>query len=121
MRKAGSCCEEWVCTEDSQLPKHHTVPKKFRRRTNGNQRRRHHHQRSAARLHHKQQQQHKQCDLEETQWSQCTKTCGWGTSTKLAFVKGGDCKLEKLERFCQIRPCDMDLKPKAKVRNRFEK
>merc|ERR1719427_196886 len=53
------------------------------------------------------------CVPEETEWSSCSKTCGWGLSHKYSN-DNADCKKRKLTRFCQIRPCDVDLKPKRK-------
>ncbi|KAJ7316203.1 hypothetical protein JRQ81_002365 [Phrynocephalus forsythii] len=48
-------------------------------------------------------QQHK-CLAQTTEWSPCSKSCGFGISTRVTS-DNPQCKLIKETRLCQIRPC----------------
>ncbi|XP_061686627.1 CCN family member 1-like isoform X2 [Syngnathoides biaculeatus] len=48
--------------------------------------------------------QKKTCPLLTTDWSQCSRSCGTGVSSRLSN-KNARCKLERETRMCTVRPC----------------
>uniref|UniRef100_A0A8C5RRK5 CCN family member 1 n=1 Tax=Laticauda laticaudata TaxID=8630 RepID=A0A8C5RRK5_LATLA len=44
------------------------------------------------------------CLVQTTSWSQCSKTCGTGVSTRVTNDNPG-CRLVKETRICEVRPC----------------
>ncbi|XP_067354299.1 CCN family member 1-like isoform X5 [Channa argus] len=44
------------------------------------------------------------CPVQTTEWSQCSRTCGVGISSRITN-KNPQCKLERETRICTIRPC----------------
>lgn len=44
------------------------------------------------------------CIVQTTPWSQCSKTCGTGISTRVTN-DNSECKLVKESRLCEVRPC----------------
>lgn len=44
------------------------------------------------------------CLVQTTDWSQCSRSCGMGVSTRITN-KNSQCRLEKEMRLCTIRPC----------------
>jgi len=132
MRRKNPCCLEWVCG----VPYNSSMPVVPDSRFHSTHKVRRHRERSAAnRAHHKslatvvrhnngeEPMQHggqKRCVKEETQWTACSKTCGWGLSYKYSN-DNSDCKSRKVTRFCQIRPCDVDLTPKRKRGKRCQR
>ncbi|XP_028679105.1 CCN family member 1-like [Erpetoichthys calabaricus] len=46
----------------------------------------------------------KKCILQTTDWSQCSRSCGMGVSTRITN-DNTQCKLVKETRLCNIRPC----------------
>ncbi|MBN3297129.1 CYR61 protein, partial [Amia calva] len=113
VKVAGQCCEEWVCDEDSarrldkipvevptdsendltninelialvkgglkSLPVFRVPPE--------------------GRMFESQK-----CIVQTTAWSQCSKTCGTGISTRVTN-NNNECKLVKESRICEVRPC----------------
>uniref|UniRef100_H2Z9N4 CTCK domain-containing protein n=1 Tax=Ciona savignyi TaxID=51511 RepID=H2Z9N4_CIOSA len=48
------------------------------------------------------------CNVQTTEWSACSKTCGWGVSERVTNDNKA-CKLRKQSRLCQIRPCSANF------------
>ncbi|XP_077426907.1 CCN family member 1-like isoform X2 [Vanacampus margaritifer] len=46
----------------------------------------------------------KKCPILTTDWSQCSRSCGTGVSSRLSN-KNPQCKLERETRLCTVRPC----------------
>ncbi|XP_053273951.1 CCN family member 1 isoform X2 [Pleuronectes platessa] len=44
------------------------------------------------------------CQVQTTDWSQCSRRCGMGVSSRITN-KNPECKLERETRICTIRPC----------------
>lgn len=60
--------------------------------------------------------QFEKCIVQTTPWSQCSKTCGTGISTRITN-DNGDCKLVKETRICEVRPCSQSPYTSLKVCN----
>ena len=48
-----------------------------------------------------------QCAVQTTQWSPCSRTCGWGFSERVTNNNPA-CKLEKEIMLCQMRECEQN-------------
>ncbi|XP_026216152.1 CCN family member 1-like [Anabas testudineus] len=46
----------------------------------------------------------KKCPVQTTDWSQCSRSCGMGVSSRITN-KNPKCKLERETRICTVRPC----------------
>lgn len=57
----------------------------------------------------------KECTIQTTKWSPCSRTCGWGFSDRLSN-HNNDCKMEKQIMLCKLRNCDDDKSLKRGVR-----
>uniref|UniRef100_A0A3B4ZIB0 Protein CYR61-like n=1 Tax=Stegastes partitus TaxID=144197 RepID=A0A3B4ZIB0_9TELE len=53
----------------------------------------------------------KKCPVQTTDWSQCSRSCGMGVSSRITN-KNPQCKLERETRICTVRPCHTQ-KPKT--------
>lgn len=54
------------------------------------------------------------CIVQTTSWSQCSKTCGTGVSTRVTNDNPG-CRLVKETRICEVRPCGQPSYDSLKV------
>ncbi|CAK8683313.1 unnamed protein product [Clavelina lepadiformis] len=108
--KPGKCCEEWACTS-----------KRLNNTTTDESMRPIHSQRRvvSAPLRHRPRviaaasrpqpiaitvREKDRCNVQTTEWSPCSKTCGWGISERVT-TDNKACKLRKQTRLCQLRPC----------------
>ncbi|XP_063048458.1 CCN family member 1 isoform X2 [Engraulis encrasicolus] len=57
----------------------------------------------------------KQCVVQTTSWSQCSRSCGMGVSSRVTN-NNAQCKLVKETRLCNIRPCSSMAVPIKKGR-----
>ncbi|XP_021415677.2 CCN family member 4 [Oncorhynchus mykiss] len=85
----GRCCEQWICDE----------PKKGRKTAP-----RHAVEALPVEL----KGQSRNCVIQTTSWSICSKTCGRGLSLRVSNANDR-CEMVKESRLCNIRPCEVDI------------
>ncbi|XP_054855246.1 CCN family member 2-like [Eublepharis macularius] len=94
------CCEEWVCEGGKQkdhsgksmaVYRDHPSPKPNFQLNNLQE----------------------NCLLQTTEWSPCSKTCGMGISTRVTN-DNPQCRLEKENRLCMVRFCNVPLEKSVK-------
>ncbi|XP_030742592.1 CCN family member 2-like [Echinops telfairi] len=98
----GKCCEEWVCDEPKELSTVGTTLKNYR---------------PADRVNPDPTMIRPDCQVQTTEWSACSKTCGTGISFRTTN-ENADCKVEKQDRLCIIRPCQHDLEKEIKEKGK---
>uniref|UniRef100_A0A8D0H0L8 CCN family member 3 n=1 Tax=Sphenodon punctatus TaxID=8508 RepID=A0A8D0H0L8_SPHPU len=92
------CCEEWVCDGSNQESLSETA--------------------KAGEMHRLGQgSRDRNCLVQTTEWSACSKTCGMGMSTRITN-DNPQCRLEKESRLCTVRPCDFPMEKIIKVRGK---
>nr|AAH67668.1 Zgc:85866 [Danio rerio] len=111
----GRCCEEWVCDDEQQGGKLIESANKMpgNKEVGGD---------SEKELTNKNElisvimntklkslpafrsHQMEKCIVQTTGWSQCSRSCGTGISTRITN-NNAECKLMKESRICEVRPC----------------
>uniref|UniRef100_A0A8C6YDK1 CCN family member 3 n=1 Tax=Naja naja TaxID=35670 RepID=A0A8C6YDK1_NAJNA len=86
----GECCEEWVCDYSKKARK--TSPRHISSAVYGGEI----------------ETWEKNCILQTSAWSPCSKTCGMGISTRISN-DNAQCRFMKESRLCDLRPCEVDL------------
>ncbi|KAJ1194235.1 hypothetical protein NDU88_003524 [Pleurodeles waltl] len=90
IKMAGQCCEQWICDDPRRIRK--TLPR---------------HVASSAYVE-DHESWHKNCIIQTTSWSTCSKTCGMGISTRISN-ENEECELRRERRLCNMRPCEVDI------------
>ncbi|KAL3976731.1 hypothetical protein ACER0C_020220 [Sarotherodon galilaeus] len=117
VKVAGQCCEEWVCDDSKETD---IMEKIFGKDlvmkdleddlTNRNELisivkgglKTLPAYRPQPEVHHMFESQ--KCIVQTTPWSQCSKSCGTGISTRVTN-NNSECKLVRESRICEVRPC----------------
>ncbi|XP_048377884.1 CCN family member 1-like [Stegostoma tigrinum] len=115
----GQCCEKFVC--DKEESKHrgvafHDLGYLAGISSNELVQRKHHSLRNRPAwraLFEGQRFPQYKCIVQTTQWSECSKICGLGVSTRVSN-DNPECKLKKETRLCQVRSCRQTFYPKLK-------
>uniref|UniRef100_A0A8D2IWM9 CCN family member 1 n=1 Tax=Varanus komodoensis TaxID=61221 RepID=A0A8D2IWM9_VARKO len=89
LKVPGQCCKKFVCRKGPKTYGEVSLGYHTNEETTGND--------PVAK------QQHK-CLAQTTDWSPCSKSCGFGISTRVSS-DNPQCKLIKETQLCQIRPC----------------
>uniref|UniRef100_A0A8D0XKB3 CCN family member 4 n=1 Tax=Sus scrofa TaxID=9823 RepID=A0A8D0XKB3_PIG len=92
----GRCCEQWVCDDDARRPRK-TAPRHT----------------GAFAATDEVEPWHRNCIAYTSPWSPCSTSCGLGVSTRISSVNPR-CWPEQESRLCNLRPCDVDLRPRIK-------
>ncbi|KAF6098851.1 cellular communication network factor 4 [Phyllostomus discolor] len=56
---------------------------------------------------------HRNCVAHVSPWSPCSTSCGLGISTRVSNANA-HCRPEQESRLCNLRPCDVDIRPLIK-------
>ncbi|XP_072887833.1 CCN family member 1-like isoform X1 [Hemitrygon akajei] len=110
----GTCCKKWKCVAQYSKDWARGVAKWKGKFDSINEVVEHRMAAKRLRGHFKNRRvQSPGCMVKATEWSQCSKTCGVGISTRHSN-NNTKCKLKEEMRLCQNRPCSMlnDLTPK---------
>ncbi|XP_075409837.1 CCN family member 2-like [Tenrec ecaudatus] len=102
----GKCCQEWVCDESKNLTMNGSALEDFmcfvlmayqlEEAVTRNPR-----------------MMQRNCQLQTTRWSACSKTCGFGLSTR--YSNGNvECRMEQQTRVCFNRSCKSQLEEEIK-------
>ncbi|KAG9269164.1 protein CYR61 [Astyanax mexicanus] len=112
----GQCCEEWVCDDSAQLdPSDKLFGKEIMPDETENDLTNQNELVANVKAGLKslpafrvQAETHmfgsQKCIVQTTPWSQCSKSCGTGISTRVTN-NNAECKLVKESRICEVRPC----------------
>ncbi|XP_060710845.1 CCN family member 1-like [Hemiscyllium ocellatum] len=112
----GQCCETFVCDREEPKPQgaafHQLV---YRAGISSREliQNKHHSRTKQPALFGGQRFPRHRCTVQTTQWSECSKSCGLGVSTRVSNDNPG-CKLKEETRLCQIRGCGHTFSPKLK-------
>ncbi|XP_075410647.1 CCN family member 2-like [Tenrec ecaudatus] len=98
----GKCCAEWVCEEPKELETVDTTLETSR---------------LEGMVGPDPAMMRPKCQVQTTEWSACSKTCGTGISFRTTN-DNAECKLEKQDRFCIMRPCQAYLEKEIKEGNK---
>ncbi|XP_075410049.1 CCN family member 2-like [Tenrec ecaudatus] len=92
VKPPGKCCEEWVCDDPKELTTVGTTLATYGREDSSIKPR--------------------NCQIQSTQWTACSRTCGTGISFRMTN-DNADCTLARQERICIVRPCEAVLVEKV--------
>ncbi|XP_006005325.1 cellular communication network factor 4b [Latimeria chalumnae] len=90
VKLAGRCCEQWICDDSRRIRK--TSPRHI----------------SSSAYGMENESWHKNCVIQSSPWSTCSRTCGLGISLRISN-DNDNCRLLKERRLCNLRPCEVDI------------
>ncbi|XP_028674847.1 CCN family member 2b [Erpetoichthys calabaricus] len=86
----GKCCEDWVCDQKQQADQYQAVMAVYQ---------------EVPAFNSETESPQENCIVQTTEWSECSKSCGMGISTRVTN-DNEQCQLEKQSRLCMVRPCE---------------
>ncbi|KFO30975.1 WNT1-inducible-signaling pathway protein 1 [Fukomys damarensis] len=92
----GQCCEQWVCEDDARRPRQTMLGDT-----------------AAPAAVSDVEPWHGNCLPYTSPWSPCSTSCGLGISTRVSNTNA-QCWPEQESRLCNLRPCDVDIRPHIK-------
>ncbi|XP_023558371.1 WNT1-inducible-signaling pathway protein 1 [Octodon degus] len=96
VRVPGQCCEQWVCEDHSWRPAQTVLGDT-----------------TALAAVSDMEPWHGNCLPYTSPWSPCSTSCGLGISTRISNANT-QCWPEQESRLCNLRPCDVDIRPHIK-------
>ncbi|XP_021107456.1 WNT1-inducible-signaling pathway protein 1 isoform X2 [Heterocephalus glaber] len=96
VRVPGQCCEQWVCEDDARRPRQTVLGDT-----------------AALAAVSDVEPWHGNCLPYTSPWSPCSTSCGLGISTRVSNANA-QCWPEQESRLCNLRPCDVDIRPHIK-------